>query len=162
MSERRFAHGVDDAQAAPASAPSSWAIAASVAAWALTANRSASSRGSSSISDGDALIIGPYEYAQRKLDADPRVVLHERRARPRVAEHEDLLVGKLEPHPASAGGVVDAGEDRQPVRLDGRDQPAHRLRVIVGAAGDDHPSSSAQRCSPVSIRGSDAAYEIRR
>ena len=62
-----------------------------------------------------------------------------------VAEHEQLLVGQLEPRVARAGGVVDAREQRQAAPLD----RLRRARLTVSAyvslaALDDHTAHSAR------------------
>ena len=62
------------------------------------------------IAERGALGVRPYEDAQRQLDSDPRVAPHQRRPGPRVAEHEDLLVGELQARLARGGGVIDPAE----------------------------------------------------
>jgi hypothetical protein len=60
----------------------------------------------------------PDEHAERKLDPDRRVMLHERRAGAGAAEHNHHLVRKLQPDLSRRSCMVELREELQTATFD--------------------------------------------
>jgi hypothetical protein len=80
----------------------------------------------------------PDEHAERELDSDPRIRLHQPRAGAWVAEHDDHLVGQVHTRFTCRRSMIDLSEHHQAFLRDGIKQTGHRLAVSGRADGREH------------------------
>ena len=100
----------------------------------------------------------PEEDAEREFDPNPRVVLHQRRAGARIAEHDHRLRGQIHVYLLGGSRVVELREYRQTASGDRGEQLWQRLRVSLRAGPCEHVgivagSGRSRRPEPVGPAG---------